>query len=97
MDDQKTKLTANINLLDIDKVKKLALQTSKSIEALDDAVKIQCSDGNWNYDPYMHGMANGMIFALSLFKSGNTEYLEAPAKWGEDNSDLSKPRAANIK
>ena len=28
---------------------------------------MQCSDESWNYDPYMHGMANGMIFDVSLF------------------------------
>ncbi len=55
-----------------------------SVEALKEAVKIQTSDGNWNYEPYMHGMANGLIFALSLFeenKEGGPEYLEAPKEW----------------
>lgn len=55
----------------------------KSIESLKEMIKIQCSDGNWNYDPYMHGMANGMIFALHLFSEGDKspEYLEAPKVW----------------
>jgi hypothetical protein len=94
METKKTKLTSNINCLDIDRVKELILQMEKSTDTLEDAVKTQCSDGNWNYDPYMHGMANGMIFALSLFKGDKPEYLEAPAKWGKDNPDLSKPTVA---
>ena len=50
-------------------------------EHLQDALNIQCSDGNWNYDPYMHGMANGMIFAMSLLTKEEPKYLEAPAEW----------------
>lgn len=63
----------------------------ESIKALKDALKVQCSDGNWNYDPYMHGMANGMIFALSLFEAGRPEYLEAPEVWGEAHPNTDKP------
>lgn len=63
----------------------------KSLEALKDSLKVQCSDGNWNYDPYMHGMANGMIFALSLFEGGEPQYLDAPEKWGKDRPDLKEP------
>lgn len=51
------------------------------VETLREMTKIQCSNGNWNYDAYMHGMANGMIFALSLFDNKPPEYLEAPEKW----------------
>jgi len=32
----------------------------------------------------MHGMANGMIFALSLFSEGQPNYLDAPEKWLAD-------------
>lgn len=72
---------------------------SKSAEALDypatvavlkEMTEIQCSHGNWDYDAYMHGMANGMIFALSLFGDKRPEYLEAPDVWGEDMPDTSK-------
>jgi len=57
-----------------------------SIEDLEDITKVQCSDGNWNHDAYMHGMANGMILALATVK-GSTEcpeFLEAPNVWLED-------------
>lgn len=58
------------------------------VKALRDLVAIQCADGNWNYDPYMQGLANGLILALSLFEGGRPEYLEAPAVW---LADLPKP------
>jgi hypothetical protein len=60
---------------------------SRSIECLKDLTKTQCSDGNWNYDPYMHGMANGLILALSLFQSGTPQFLEAPEDWLSGNSN----------
>ena len=60
------------------------------IETLEDLVKVQCSHGNWNYDPYMHGMANGMILALSLFQGGTPEYLEAPNVWLKDTTNNEK-------
>ena len=56
----------------------------KSLERLRNMLDIQCSNGNWNYDPYMHGMANGMIFAQSLFDGKSPEFLEAPPVWLKD-------------
>lgn len=52
-----------------------------SLNTLREMTDVQCNDGNWNYDPYMHGMANGMIFALSLFDDKPPEFLEAPEQW----------------
>lgn len=52
------------------------------IEQLEKALKIQLSDGNWNYDPYLHGMANGMIFSLAILKDEEPKYLEKPKVWG---------------
>lgn len=51
---------------------------------IEELVKIQCSDGNWDYDPYMHGMANGLICALSILKNEEPKYLEAPFAWIKD-------------
>jgi hypothetical protein len=58
-----------------------------SLKTLREMKDVQCSDGNWNYDPYMHGMANGMIFAISLFDGKRPEYLEAPEQWLKDLPD----------
>lgn len=59
----------------------------RMLEALIDATNDQCSDGNWNHDQYMHGMANGLIFACSCFGKGIPEYLEKPDVWLEDLPD----------
>ena len=55
-----------------------------SVDTLEELLKIQCSNGNWDYDPYMHGMANGMLLAMSLFKDKNPRYLDPPKQWGCD-------------
>jgi|TARA_R110000851_G_scaffold87200_3_gene190043 hypothetical protein len=43
---------------------------------------IQLRDGNWNWDPYMHGMANGLIFAVSLMMDEEPKFIEPPEFWG---------------
>jgi hypothetical protein len=55
-----------------------------TIDGLEKMVDVSCSDGNWNYDPYLHGMANGMIFALAMMKNEEPVYLDAPEVWLKD-------------
>lgn len=55
--------------------------TTKKLRAFENMLKIQCDDGNWNYDPYMHGMANGMILAMQHFGDKPQEFLDAPEEW----------------
>ena len=60
----------------------------KSIEEITD---IQCSNGNFNIDPYMHGLANGLICSLHVLQDdydnpytgqkSKRPFLEAPKKW----------------
>jgi hypothetical protein len=60
------------------------------MEQLKEAVKIQCSEGNYNFDPYMHGMANGLILALAIMDGTEPEFLNAPEQWlyeTEDSND----------
>ena len=55
------------------------------IRAITDVRKIQTYPGNWDYDSYMHGMANGLILAESFFRScARPEFLNAPDMWGKD-------------
>jgi len=61
--------------------KRISSVLEDKIEELENFTDIQCNDGNWNYDPYMHGMANGMLFSLSLLKDEEPKYLDAPDKW----------------
>lgn len=56
-----------------------ALRTS--IHALTSIKNIQCTNGNWNYNGYMHGMANGLILAEAIIKGTFPEFLDAPEKW----------------
>ena len=53
-------------------------------DKLADIVAIQCSDGNWNYDPYMQGMANGLILAQAILTDTDPQFLSAPAEWLHD-------------
>jgi len=53
----------------------------KEIKNLDEIIKIQCMNGNYNYDPYMHGMANGLICARSVITGEEPKYIETPEVW----------------
>jgi hypothetical protein len=59
---------------------------TKRKENLDNCVDIQCSNGNWNYDPYMWGMANGLLLAQNIMEghARELEYKEKPKKWLKD-------------
>ena len=53
------------------------------IRAITAVRKVQTYPGNWDYDSYMHGMANGLILAESFFRScAIPEFLDAPDMWG---------------
>ena len=56
----------------------------EELKKLQQMLDVQCSDGNWNFDPYMHGMANGMIFCMALLKDEKPKYLEAPKVWSSE-------------
>jgi hypothetical protein len=51
----------------------------EAIKILEDLLAIQCSDGNWNYDDYMMGMANGLICALSCINGEEPKYMTKPS------------------
>lgn len=55
------------------------------IRAIADVRKVQTRPGNWDYNSYMHGMANGLILAESFFRScASPEFLDAPDVWWEN-------------
>ncbi len=66
----------------------------KSIEALRDLVRIQSAEGNYDYDPYMQGLANGLIMALSLFEDKDPAFLKAPTVWKGNNEPTGTPAGA---
>lgn len=53
----------------------------KRIETSESLIKTQSSDGNWNYDSYMHGMLNGMMLIHSVFTDKKFEPYDAPKRW----------------
>ncbi len=70
-----------LNLLDIVEKLKTANTLISSVEHLKHLVDIQCSDGNWNFNPYMHGMANGLLLALAIFNGVSPKFLNPPKQW----------------
>ena len=46
---------------------------------------VQGMNGNWNFDPYMHGLYNGIEFALSILEKREPAFRDAPDKWLADN------------
>lgn len=57
------------------------------LEALARVAAMQSEDGNWNYAPYMHGYANGLILALAIMTGQEAKFLEAPAQWIGDKHE----------
>ena len=56
------------------------------IERLKNITKIQCSKGNYDYNEYMRGMANGLILALVIMEDdqSNPEFIHPlPSKRSE--------------
>ena len=62
----------------------LMYTASERIEVLKRMTDVQCEHGNWNYDPYMHGMANAMIYSVAIMCNSEPEYLTAPETWLRD-------------
>lgn len=50
-------------------------------KSLQEIVDIQIMDGNWNDSPYMHGMTNGLLFALAMAEGTTPEFLKAPKEY----------------
>ena len=64
-------------------------------ERLEDLLKIQCGHGNYDYDEYMFGMANGMILAHALMTGEDPEYLDRPEEWLADVDTTIAPVSAS--
>lgn len=63
-----------------------------ALKSLTILVKTQSKRGSYDYDPYTHGLANGLICALACLKDEKAEYLKAPKIWLRDkkNNKLTK-------
>lgn len=59
------------------------------VTALEQLIEIQGANGNWDHDPYMHGMYNGLICALAVAETDDAvcttdRYRDAPEQWVRD-------------
>lgn len=62
---------------------------AKRLKDLDNVVAVSISPGNAHANPYMLGMANGLILAQSIFTDEEPAYLIAPAEFlSEKKPDL---------
>ena len=50
-----------------------------SLRILREITALQCTDGNWDANDYMRGMANGMILAVATMEDKEPEYKDKPA------------------
>ena len=48
---------------------------------LKEMLEVQGRDGTWNYDPYFHGMYNGMEVMLAVLENRELVLRGAPEKW----------------
>lgn len=53
---------------------------------LGELIGAQTRPGNYDYSPYMLGLANGLLMAQGLLHHRTPELLTSPAVWGEDRS-----------
>lgn len=70
---------------------------AKAESATQSLVDIQSASGNWDYDPYMHGMLNGMLLIQNVaFDDGPYKPYDAPDTYLCENkiSDLHKDHPA---
>jgi len=56
----------------------LVTEMDKYNSDLQDLIDVQCSEGNWNYNEYMRGMANGLLVAQAARTEKVITFLEAP-------------------
>lgn len=48
---------------------------------LKELLEVQGRNGTWNYDPYFHGMYNGMEVMLAVLEDREPVFRGAPKKW----------------
>jgi hypothetical protein len=62
------------------------------IEQAKELLKTQGSPGNWDFDPYMHGMYNGMELILAVIEDRDPVYKDGPKEWVKDKPSTETPK-----
>ena len=60
---------------------KRELLTDEQVNLVREMRDVQGQHGNWNYDPYMQGLYNGLEFAMSLLEKRELVFRDAPKQW----------------
>ena len=63
------------------KYEHMAREFMVKLDSLRSIRDTQSVDGNWNYDPYMFGMYNGLEAALAIMENREPMYVDPPAEW----------------
>lgn len=75
-----TLIQSVVLILCVRQMERLRRQQSITERAFKQCAEIQCSEGNWNYDEYQHGYANGIILGRAIATGAPCEFLSAPAE-----------------
>ncbi len=54
------------------------------LQTINEMLRVQGADGNWNYDPYMQGLYNGMEMIVSILEDRDPIFRDAPEVWLKD-------------
>mgnify|MGYP006411693333 FL=1 len=78
-----THMTAKLNTESKYVIERQVDALSPRLDKLMELTETQCNDGNWDYDHYNHGLANGLILAVHILQDmdGSPPYLSAPNEW----------------
>ena len=58
----------------------------KITEQMRELLSTQGASGNWDYDPYMQGMYNGMELVLAAFEGRDPVFRSAPDHWRREGA-----------
>ena len=70
---------------------------SDLLDDMEDVIEIQAAAGNWDADPYMHGMLNGMILMHAMAAGKRPEFKTAPRYWSSRSYNFAKKVGRNIR
>lgn len=62
-------------------VNRMVRKYSDKLYQAKNLTQIQGDNGNWDYDPYMHGLYNGMELILAIFEERDPMLRDVPDKW----------------
>lgn len=65
---------------------------AKALEELQNCIDIQRQPGNWDYEPYMQGLLNGMLLAEAILTGKSYAPVAAPKKWRNPEANNERKR-----